>query len=83
MLLIYKVLFNKDRCKGCTLCVISCPKKIISMSDQLNEMGYYVSQILEENEKDCIGCGCCFRMCPDSVISIVKVEENEKIENIN
>lgn len=74
MILIYKVLFNKSRCKGCTLCVIACPKKIISISDELNESGHYVSHILEDDEKKCIGCGCCFKMCPDSVITILSEE---------
>lgn len=69
---IYKVVFRENRCKGCTLCSTFCPKKIIEMSNNINELGYYVAHIPEENKKDCIGCGCCFRMCPDSVISIIE-----------
>lgn len=72
MICIYKVIFRKERCKGCTLCETVCPKKIISMSNKLNESGYYVADILYNKEKDCIGCGFCFRMCPDSVITVVE-----------
>lgn len=75
VILIFRVLFNKSRCKGCKLCVISCPKKIIDISDELNEAGHYISYIPKENEEKCIGCGCCFKMCPDSVITIM--EEGE------
>nr|WP_044035672.1 4Fe-4S binding protein [Candidatus Arthromitus sp. SFB-rat-Yit] len=67
----YKVLFREDRCKGCKLCETSCPKGIISMSDNTNIIGYNFANITADNQKKCIGCGFCFRMCPDSVITII------------
>lgn len=78
---IFKVVFREERCKGCTLCVKFCPKKIISISDNLNNFGYYVAHIKEELRSNCIGCGFCFRMCPDSVITIFdKVEKAGEIK---
>ena len=75
MIFIYKVVFREERCKGCTLCVNSCPKKIISVSDRLNNIGYYTVEIKEENKEKCVGCGFCYRMCPDSVITIIDLKE--------
>ena len=47
-----KVTFNTDRCKGCELCVITCPKHIIAKDmEQLNRKGYhpvYVTDITVE-----------------------------------
>lgn len=86
MIQIYKVIFRTERCKGCTLCETVCPKKIISMSNKLNELGYYVAEIEDHKKNDCIGCGFCFRMCPDSVITILSEDskkENEQSESVN
>lgn len=32
-----KVTFNSEECKACGLCVNVCPKKILQLSDKLNE----------------------------------------------
>ncbi|MBT8340278.1 MAG: ferredoxin family protein, partial [Desulfatitalea sp.] len=32
---------DTDRCKGCGLCVMVCPKKVLAISDQLNPRGYF------------------------------------------
>ena len=34
-----KVTFNKDKCKGCSLCVGVCPKGIVALSSELNAKG--------------------------------------------
>lgn len=75
MIIIYKVVFREERCKGCRLCEIFCPKKIISISDKSNILGYNFAHIPIENMDKCIGCGFCFRMCPDSVITIMNNEK--------
>lgn len=67
-----RVYFNEERCKGCGLCIISCPKKIISISERLNTKGYHTAEVLEENMKECIACASCARMCPDVVIKVEK-----------
>ena len=35
-----KPVFNEERCKGCELCTIVCPKKIIVMANHFNSKGY-------------------------------------------
>lgn len=63
--------FFTDKCKGCTLCVNACPKKIISMdSTNVNKKGYITPKI--DKMEDCIGCGSCFIMCPESCLKVVK-----------
>lgn len=64
-----KLTFNKALCKGCGLCVISCPKKLLSLSKtESNANGYFVAVI--ENEAECVGCAACATMCPDCVIEV-------------
>lgn len=66
-----KVSFNEDRCKGCGLCVLVCPKKIITLSnDKINSKGYHPAEMT--NQEACIACAFCATMCPDMVITVEK-----------
>ncbi|MDR2634726.1 MAG: 4Fe-4S binding protein [Clostridiales bacterium] len=63
--------FDKQSCKGCSLCVESCPKKILELSKtEINDKGYYVAECV--NQTACISCAFCAVICPDSVISVIK-----------
>ena len=62
------VTFNKEACKGCLLCVESCPKRIIALSKGINSKGYNYVEVKEQDK--CIGCASCARMCPDCVITV-------------
>ncbi|MCQ4727231.1 4Fe-4S binding protein [Anaerotignum faecicola] len=67
----FTVTFNEKECKGCELCVVSCPKKIIALNMEItNDAGYSPASIKDMDS--CIGCASCARMCPDCVITIVK-----------
>lgn len=46
-------------CYGCSVCVISCPQKIIQM--RINDNGFYQPFIV--NESSCINCGLCLKSC--------------------
>ncbi len=65
-----KVTFNESLCKGCSLCVNACPKKIVKLKAELNAKGYYPATV-EETDK-CIGCAFCATVCPDCVITVEK-----------
>lgn len=68
-----KVSFRNDRCKGCGLCVDVCPKKIVMIDKSvLNQKGYHVATVKEEDMVNCIGCAFCATMCPDCVIKVEK-----------
>ena len=66
-----KLTISKDGCKGCGLCVMSCPKKILKVSDKIsNKNGYFIVEIIDESA--CIACANCAIMCPDIAITIEK-----------
>jgi len=61
----------EEVCKGCELCVIACPKKIISLDRaKLNSKGYHPAHCIDTPK--CIACAMCAIICPDSAIKIEK-----------
>jgi 2-oxoglutarate ferredoxin oxidoreductase subunit delta len=64
---------DRDRCKGCGLCVTICPKNVLEMSDQVNLKGYFPA--FRARPEDCIYCAMCCTMCPDVAITISQDEE--------
>jgi 2-oxoglutarate ferredoxin oxidoreductase subunit delta len=67
-----KVTIEKNRCKGCGLCVNTCPKKVLAMSKDINDKGYFFA--CPENQAACTGCRFCAFMCPDVAITIEQEE---------
>ena len=63
------VKIDGDRCKGCTLCVIHCPKNVLEMSATSNESG--VKTATAPRQQDCTACLNCVRMCPDVCFEII------------
>ncbi len=59
-----------ERCKGCSLCVEFCPQHCLSLSDELNALGYHVAK-LHDPEK-CSACALCAEMCPESGMSVYR-----------
>ncbi len=66
----YTVQIDKERCKGCELCVSVCPKQVLVMSEKINTRGYHFSRVAAA--ADCIGCAQCSDMCPDAAIEITE-----------
>lgn len=65
-----KIVVNETRCKGCGLCMIACPRKLITLSDTPNSLGYTVAVF--SGPEQCIGCALCAEMCPDVAITVFK-----------
>jgi 2-oxoglutarate ferredoxin oxidoreductase subunit delta len=61
---------DEARCKGCGLCTIACPKKLVTMSDVPTSQGFTVA-VFSDPEK-CTGCALCAEMCPDVAICVFK-----------
>lgn len=64
------ILIDEARCKGCGLCTIACPKKLVSMSDTPNCTGFTVAVF--SGPEQCTGCSLCAEMCPDVAIAVFK-----------
>ena len=68
-----KVKIKRDRCKGCELCVVECKPGIISMSEDVNAIGYHPAEIKDMSK--CTGCTFCAIACPEGIIEVTREEE--------
>lgn len=66
------VVVDTERCKGCDLCVIACPSKVLALATDLNSKGYNYSHMAHPD--DCVGCAACAYVCPDACITVYKVK---------
>ncbi|MFQ3675334.1 MAG: ferredoxin family protein [Endomicrobiia bacterium] len=64
------VKIEMQSCKGCSLCIVNCPKKNLKLSEKINRLGYKYCEVIDEN--NCNGCGVCYLMCPEYCIEIFK-----------
>lgn len=64
-----KVVIEQDICKGCELCIPSCPQESLGLSDKINIKGYRFVQLVKDN---CTGCVNCALVCPDSAITVYR-----------
>ncbi|MCX5657454.1 MAG: 4Fe-4S binding protein [Candidatus Omnitrophica bacterium] len=65
-----KIKINRDRCKGCLLCIASCPKGLIKQDKKFNSGG--IRTVLFEDSGKCSGCTFCALICPDVCIEVFK-----------
>ena len=68
-----KVIINKDKCKGCKLCIPECKQGIISVSEEVNLLGYHPVYITDMSL--CTGCTFCAISCPEGIIEVIRQEE--------
>lgn len=66
----YRLIVHRGWCKGCELCVKSCPRDILYLDE---EAKVEVSDIGK-----CIFCGICEFRCPDFAIRLEKLPRNDK-----
>ena len=68
-----EVLFNTDRCKGCSLCVQACPVHILALdTTRVNAINYNPAYCFDMSK--CIACTNCATMCPDTVITVKRLD---------
>jgi len=64
----------EDCCKGCGLCVESCPTHSLALgTERLNRLGYHPVTFLPDT--GCTGCGVCFYACPEPAALTVSVAD--------
>lgn len=69
------VVIDSERCKGCRLCVHTCPKGVLGLDSHLNEKGYLAATVIEKKSQECTGCTTCALMCPDAAITVYRHEQ--------
>jgi 2-oxoglutarate ferredoxin oxidoreductase subunit delta len=63
-------------CKGCNLCVLSCPTDCLALNtSDTNIYGLHYSTLSKPEE--CIGCANCAVMCPDAAITVYRKKKEK------
>ncbi len=71
-----RIEIDRERCKGCHLCILACPRNLIEVSQDLNGSGYYPAVPKETIE--CTACGMCWQVCPDTAITVYRNIKEDK-----
>ncbi|HUK87623.1 MAG TPA: 4Fe-4S dicluster domain-containing protein [Terriglobales bacterium] len=67
-----------DECKGCGLCVESCPPKCLELAPELSAYGVHPARYTGEK---CTGCGICFYCCPEpGAITVYRAKAQPKVD---
>jgi 2-oxoglutarate ferredoxin oxidoreductase subunit delta len=64
-----RINIERGRCKGCKLCINSCPKGLIALDTSLNKQGVYAAYF---KGGECSGCTLCALVCPECCIEVYK-----------
>ncbi len=65
-----EVKVNEERCKGCELCIVFCPKQVLQLSAKFNSKGYHYPEFSRPDS--CTGCAICGWMCPEVALEVFK-----------
>ncbi len=68
-----KVEVDRERCKGCGLCTIACPRSLMKLGEEINRQGYFY--VVWDKDGQCTGCAICGEICPDVAIRVWKGED--------
>jgi NAD-dependent dihydropyrimidine dehydrogenase PreA subunit len=69
------VIIAPHLCKGCTLCIATCPPGVLAQGSELNRQGYYAAVY---SGSGCTGCGICFYVCPEPGAITIRVRKDIK-----
>jgi len=61
---------DRERCKGCGLCIVMCPFGVLAFSTDYNTSGYTVVAMAQPEQ--CTGCALCAQTCPDVAIEVYR-----------
>lgn len=70
-----KWVIHEDLCKGCHICVVRCPVKVLGIAEHLSEKGFHPAKMLDEEH--CTSCATCARACPDVAIEVFRKAKGE------
>src|SRR5579862_8569566 len=70
------ILIDTEECKGCGLCVESCPPECLDLLPELKAYGVHPAHYAGGG---CTGCGICFYCCPEpGAISVYRLPAAKK-----
>jgi 2-oxoglutarate ferredoxin oxidoreductase subunit delta len=70
------ILIGIEECKGCGLCVESCPPECLELLPELNAYGVHPAHYTGDG---CTGCGICFYCCPEpGAITVYRLAPPQK-----
>ena len=65
-----RILVSEVYCKGCEMCVVECPQKVMALSQvRITAKGYHPAERISEG---CTGCGICAIVCPEAAITVFR-----------
>jgi len=62
------VRIDTETCKGCELCIPVCPPRVLTMSSEVNGIGFRYPILLD----GCTGCELCAEICPDYCFEVFR-----------
>ncbi|MEW6261801.1 MAG: 4Fe-4S binding protein [Thermodesulfobacteriota bacterium] len=68
-----RIQLDRERCKGCHLCLDACPFGLIEIDPDLNRLGYQPARFKPEanpEARGCTGCALCALVCPEVAIEV-------------
>lgn len=65
-----RIVIDREKCKGCFLCVAVCPRGMIAQEKKLNARG--ATPVRAKENAACAGCCMCAVICPDCCIEVYK-----------
>jgi len=63
------VIIDAKICKGCELCIVSCPQDSLQLSAHFNDKGYRFVELIGDQ---CTGCTNCALVCPEAAITVYR-----------
>jgi 2-oxoglutarate ferredoxin oxidoreductase subunit delta len=64
------IVVDREKCKGCEVCIVACPTGVIQLAREVNAKGYHFTYMV--NPDACTGCSNCAIVCPDGVITVYR-----------
>jgi len=65
-----KAVIQREKCKGCLLCVEVCPRGLLVADGTLNTKG--ITPVKVKKGAPCSGCALCALVCPECAIEVWK-----------
>jgi ferredoxin len=66
------VIIAGEQCKGCRLCIETCPTHSLMQGSDINKNGY---QYAKFEQRGCTACGFCYYICPEpGTLTVIKAE---------